>query len=118
MWNEYRKKEVTYFHPLVIAVRKFMDMVRGITPLTKSHVKSEEQAIKELNLLIAGCSNYFNHSNANRIYSNPDRYIAWKAAKFYCKVHKIRLVSSRKNMKHKMYAKGLKYLSGRICYAR
>ncbi len=116
--NEYRKKDVTYFHPSVKAVRKFRDKVRDIIPLTKSHVKSEEQAVNELNLLITGWSNYFNHSNANRAYNNLDMYIAWKAAKFYCKVHKIRLVSSRKDTLQKMYAKGLKRLSGRIRYVR
>lgn len=84
--------------------------------MTKSDVKSEEQAIVELNLLITRWTNYFNHSNANRIYSNLDRCIALKAVKFYCKAHKIRLVSSKKNMKHKMYGKGFKHLSGRICY--
>ena len=114
--NECRKKEVTYFQPSVKAVRKFRDRVRDIIPLTKSHMKSEEQAVSELNLLITGWSNYFNHSNANRIYNSLDHYLAWKAAKFYCKVHKIRFVSSRKDTKQKMYAKGLKRLSGRIHY--
>ena len=116
--NEYRKKEITYFLPSVKAVRKFRDKIRDIIPLTKSHTKSEEQAVSELNQLITGWNNYFNHSNASHVYNSLDRYIAWKAAKFYCKVHKIRFVSSRKDTKQKMYAKGLKRLSGRIHYVR
>lgn len=115
-WNDRRNKDVTYVYPSVKSVRKFRDKVRDIIPLTKSHVKSEEQVVRELNLLITGWSNYFNHSNASRAYNSLDRYIAWKAAKFYCKVHKIRLVSSRKNTLRKMHAKGLKRLSGRIRY--
>ena len=115
-WNDRRNKDVTYVYPSVKSVRKFRDKVRDIIPLTKSHVKSEEQAVRELNLLITGWSNYFNHSNASRAYNSLDRYIAWKAAKFYCKVHKIRLVSSRKDTLRKMHAKGLKRLSGRIRY--
>jgi len=97
-------------------VGKFRDRVRDIIPLSRSFIKSEEQAVRELNLLITGWGNYFNHSNANRVYSSLDMCVAWKAAKFHCRVHKIRFVSSEKDTKQKMCLKGLKQLSGRIQY--
>jgi RNA-directed DNA polymerase len=114
--SSYRGREVSYFYPSRKPISRFRDRVCGIIPLTKSHVKSEEQAVSELNLLITGWTNYFNHSNANRVYARLDRYVTWKMAKFYCKVHKIPRVSSRSDIMRKIRAKGLKQLSGRIQY--
>ena len=116
VWNGRRKKEVTYFYPSAKSVRKFRDRVREIIPLTRSHRKSGKQAISELNALIAGWSDYFNHSNANRVYARLDMYLVWKMAKFHCKVHKITRVSSRRDIMQKIRLEGLITLAGRIQY--
>ena len=115
--NKRKGKELNYFFPSAKSVRKFRDKVREIVPLTRAHRKGEEQAVKELNRLITGWTNYFNHTNANSVYKKLDRYLSWKATKYYCRVHKIPRVSAEKGVRDRMYAIGLKELKGSIQYA-
>ncbi len=114
---EFRKgKEVTRFFPSKATVRKFRDKVRELTARGVTHVKDERQLAKELNLLIVGWTNYFNHSNASETYGDLQHYVEWKFRQFIRFKHQIRRLSARYDGFDQPSQFGLKSLAGRISY--
>ena len=45
-------------------MEKFWEKVNDIAKLTKTHAKTMDSLISELNVFIMGNTNYFNHTNA------------------------------------------------------
>jgi group II intron reverse transcriptase/maturase len=109
-------KEVSRFFPSKAAVRKFRDKVRKLTAKTVVHTKDERQLANELNSLITGWTNYFNHSNASRTYGDLQHYVEWKFRQFIRFKHQIRRLSVRYDGFKQPSQFGLKHLAGRISY--
>jgi RNA-directed DNA polymerase len=109
-------KEVTRFFPSKSAVRKFRDKVRDLTRRTITHTKDESQLAKELNLLIIGWSNYFNHSNASETYGDLQHYVEWKFRQFMRFKHQIRRLAAKYDSFNQPFRFGLKRLAGRISH--
>lgn len=59
-----RKRETTRMYPPRKSMEKFRQKVKDLAKLTKMHVKSMDALIGEINALISGYTNYFNHTNA------------------------------------------------------
>lgn len=110
-------KLVTAFFPCKGAVTRFKDKVRALTARQTVHFKDEEKLVLELNWLIFGWSNYFNHSNAYVTYHRLQHFIEWRLAKFLCFRHKKRGLSFEYNLLS-CYKYGLARLAGRISYVR
>jgi RNA-directed DNA polymerase len=109
-------KEVTRFFPSKSAVRKFRDKVRELTRRTVTHTKDEFQLVKELNSLIIGWSNYFNHSNASETYGDLQHYVEWKFRQFMRFKHQIRRLAAKYDSFNQPFRFGLKRLAGRISH--
>ena len=117
-WSDYRKKEVTYVYPSDKAVRKFREKIKNTVPKQSSHIKSMTVAVQEVNAIIRGWYNYYKHTNAAHIFDKLQKFVEWKVAKYYCSIHKIPRVSSRKGIYDKISDYGLISLSGKIQYFR
>jgi RNA-directed DNA polymerase len=115
-FESWKGKEMTRFFPSRSAVRKFRDKVSGLTARTVAHTKDELQLAKELNLLIIGWTNYFNHSNASKTYGDLQHYVEWKFRQFIRFKHQIRRLSARYDGFKQPFRFGLKYLAGRISH--
>lgn len=106
-------KMVTVYHPSKKAVERFKDKVRVLTARRLAFSKDEERLVLELNRLIVGWSNYFNHSNVLGTYLRLQRFVEWRFAKFRCFRHKRRRLSFRFGLLD-CYMFGLAKLAGRI----
>jgi RNA-directed DNA polymerase len=106
-------KLVTVYYPSKKAVGRFKDKVRVLTAKRLAFSKDEERLVLELNRLIVGWSNYFNHSNALGTYLRLQRFLEWRFAKFCCFRHKQRRLSFRYGLLD-CYGFGLAKLAGRI----
>ena len=107
-------KMVTMFFPSKDAVKRFKGKVGALTSRSVVHLKDEEKLALELNRLIFGWSNYFNHSNAAETYNHLQRFIEWKFAKFMCFRHHYTRLSYALGGFLDCYKYGLAKLYGRI----
>jgi RNA-directed DNA polymerase len=106
-------KRVTVYHPSKKAVERFKGKVRILTARHLAFSKDEKRLVLELNRLIVGWSNYFNHSNVLGTYLRLQRFLEWRFAKFRCFRHKRRCLSFRFGLLD-CYGFGLAKLAGRI----
>ena len=109
-------KEVTILQPSRKAVKNFREKAKQILN-RKNLAINEEEAVRRLNYLITGWTNYFNHSNASRIYNILQRFIDWIFYKFVAYRHKKRHLSISDNIYNRVYRKKLRPLSGIIRYS-
>lgn len=116
--RNWRGKVVTAFFPCKGAVARFKEKVRALTSKSVAGLKDEEKLVLQLNRLIFGWSNYFNHSNANKVYRGLQKFIEWRFRKFLCFKHQC----NRWAVKYGGIAVGdmlgLAKLYGRISYIR
>ena len=108
-------KDVVIFQPSKKAVRNFREKAKQILN-RKNLAMDEEEALKRLNYLITGWTNYFNHTNASRIYNILQRFIDWLFYKFIAYRHKKRHLSISNNIYNRDYQKKLKPMKGIIRY--
>ena len=88
--SRYRKgKKRTYFFPSRKSVRSFREKIRAVTSKRNSNA-SEEEIATRLNSVMVGWNNYFNHSNANRVFSTLQEFVEWSFIKFIRIKHKYR----------------------------
>ncbi len=59
-----------------------MRKAREITHRNHAHTKSEADVINDLNLLIKGWTNYFNHSHASKVYSGLWTFVCFRVTQF------------------------------------
>jgi len=109
-------KQVTYFYPSRKAAKNFRGKVRELTKKSIVHLRSVEQVIENLNLLILGWSNYFNHSTASKTYNSLQHFLEWKLRKYIAYKHQYRKASTHHTMGGALYQMGLSRLTGRIQY--
>ena len=81
----------------------------------RAHIVSEDQVLREMNLLITGWTNYYNHGNPSAVYLKLERFIAWKFSKYLAWRHKYRM-SSGKFKYTEPFDMGMKRLTGRVSY--
>ena len=96
-------------------MRNFREKAKQILN-RKNLAMDEEEAVKRLNYLITGWTNYFNHTNASRIYNILQRFIDWLFYKFIAYRHKKRHLSISNNIYNRDYQKKLKPMKGIIRY--
>jgi RNA-directed DNA polymerase len=111
-------KESTVFFPSQKAAEKFKAKVRTITSKSIVHLKDERQLARELNSLIRGWTNYFNHSHASETYRHLQRFVLWKFCKFISFKHHYRMPAYKYGGLLEPYKYGLKRLTGRISYSK
>lgn len=109
-------KPVTKVYPSAGSMRKFREKVKALTSIHLTHIKSMNTLIDELNSLIRGWTNYFNHTNASKQYSTLHMFVEWKVSKFYSHQHKIPRVSWKGDTKSVARKTGLMKMTGRISY--
>ena len=115
-YSSLQKKEVIKMYPSRRSMEKFREKVKDIAKLTKTHAKTMDDLISELNALIRGYTNYFNHTNATLQYKSLYHFVEWKVSKFYCDLHKIPRVSDRNLYIGIGRLSGLMQMTGRISY--
>ncbi len=89
IYSNIRKHETTRMYPSRKSMEKFRQKVKDLAKITKTHVKSMDTLIGEINALIRGYTNYFNHTNVTLQYKSLYRFVEWKVSKFYRHLHKI-----------------------------
>ncbi len=109
--NRERKKEVTFISPSRKSKSSFMKKASEITHRNHAHTKSEADVINDLNLLIRGWTNYFNHSHASRIYSCLWNFVCFRITQFMRYQHKLRYLAVDYN---RLRSNGLLPLNDRI----
>ena len=109
-------REVTIFQPSKKAVRNFREKAKQVLN-RKNLAINEEEAVRRLNYLITGWTNYFNHTNASRIYNILQKFIDWLFYKFVAYRHKKRHLSISDNIYNRVYRKKLRPLKGIIRYS-
>ncbi len=109
-------REITIFQPSKKAVRNFREKAKKILN-RKNLSMDEDEAVKRINHLIAGWTNYFNHTNASRIYNVLQRFIDWLFYKFVAYRHKKRQLAVSDNLYTRIYRRKLKPLKGIIRYS-
>ena len=109
-------REVTIFQPSRKAVGNFKEKAKQVLN-RKNLATDEEEAVKRINYLITGWTNYFNHTNASRIYNVLQKFIDWLFYKFVAYRHKKRHLSLPDNIYTRIYRKKLHPLSGIIRYS-
>ncbi len=92
-YSNIKKRNLVMTYPSRKSMEKFRARVKDLAKISKTHVKTMRELIEELNALIRGWTNYFNHTNASKQYNTLYRYTEWKVSKFYCGMHKIPRVS-------------------------
>lgn len=115
-YSSLQKKEIIKMYTSRRSMEKFREKVKEIAKLTKTHVKTMDGLISELNGLIRGYTNYFNHKNATLQYKSLYHFVEWKVSKFYCDLHKIPRVSDRNLYIGIGRLSGLIQMTGRISY--
>ena len=109
-------KQVTHFYPSRKAAVRFRSKVRELTKKSIVHITSVEHVIKNLNLLILGWSNYFNHGTASKTYNSLQHFLEWKLRKYIAYKHQYRKATTHHTMGGALYQMGLRRLTGRIQY--
>lgn len=109
-------KEVTIFHPSRKAVRNFREKAKQ-TLNRKNLSIDEDEAVRRINYLITGWTNYFNHTNASRIYNVLQKFIDWLFYKFVAYRHKKRHLSLPNNIYNRVYRNKLSPMKGIIRYS-
>ena len=84
-----RKPETTRIYPSQKSMEKFRQKLKDLANLTKTHVKSTDALIGEINAIISEYTNYFNHTKATLQYKSLYRFVEWRVSKFYCHLHYI-----------------------------
>ena len=92
-----KDREVTIFQPSRKAVRNFREKAKQILN-RKNLAINEDEAVRRINHLITGWTNYFNHTNASRTYNVLQRFIDWLFHKFIAYRHKKRSLSLSDNI--------------------
>jgi len=92
-YSNIKKRNLVRTYPSRKSMEKFRARVKDLAKISKTHIKTMRELIEELNALIRGWTNYFNHTNASKQYNTLYRYTEWKVSKFYCGMHKIPRVS-------------------------
>lgn len=92
-YSNIRKRETTRMYPSRKSMEKFRQKVKDLAKLTKTHVKSMDALIGEINAIIRGYTNYLNHTNATLQYKGLYRFVEWKVSKFYSHLNKIPMAS-------------------------
>ena len=115
-YSSLRNKEVIRMYPSRKSMEKFRQRVKDLAKITKTHVKSMDTLISELNALIRGYTNYFNHTNATLQYRSLYHFVEWKVSKFYCHLHKIPRSSYKGSYIAIGRSSGLMQMTGRISY--
>ena len=110
-------KMVTVFFPSRDAVKRFKGKVAMMASRKVVHLKDEKELSDELNKLIIGWANYYNHSNASETYNHLQRFIEWKFAKFMCFRHHYTKLSYGLGGFLGCYKYGLAKLNGRLSHA-
>lgn len=77
----------------------------------------EEEAMRGLNYLIMGWTNYFNHTNASRTYNVLQKFIDWLFYKFMAYKYRKRGLSISDNAYNRVHCKKLKSKRGKIRYS-
>ena len=107
---------ITICQPSRKAVRNFKEKAKQILN-RKNLAINEEEAVRRTNYLITGWTNYFNHTNASRIYNVLQKFIDWLFYKFIAYRHKKRRLSISDNIYNRVYRKKLKPMRGLIRYS-
>ena len=115
-YSSLRNKEIIRMYPSRRSMEKFRGKVKEIAKITKTHVKTMDCLISELNALIRGYTNYFNHTNATLQYRILYHFMEWKVSKFYCHLHKIPRASYKGSYIGIGRSSGLMQMTGRISY--
>ena len=115
-YSSLRNKEIIRMYPSRRSIEKFRGKVKEIAKITKTHVKTMDCLISELNALIRGYTNYFNHTNATLQYRILYHFMEWKVSKFYCHLHKIPRASYKGSYIGIGRSSGLMQMTGRISY--
>ena len=115
-YSSLRNKEIIRMYPSRRSMEKFRGKVKEIAKITKTHVKTMDCLISELNALIRGYTNYFNHTNATLQYRILYHFMEWKVSKFYCHLHKIPRASYKGSYIGIGRSPGLMQMTGRISY--
>ena len=108
-----KDREVTIFQPSRKAVRNFREKAKQILN-RKNLAINEDEAVRRINHLITGWTNYFNHTNASRTYNVLQRFIDWLFHKFIAYRHKKRSLSLSDNIYTRIYRKKLSSMTGII----
>lgn len=104
-------KKVTFFFPSKKSKSSFIGKASEITHRRHAHTKSEAEIISELNLLIRGWTNYFNHSNASRAYSGLWNFVCFRVTQLIRYRHKLEHLGVNYD---KIRSYGIISLNGRI----
>jgi RNA-directed DNA polymerase len=112
----WKGREVTYFFPSREARRRFREKVRILAAKTVTHLKDEKQLARELNTLIIGWTNYFNHSHASEAYNHLQDFVEWKFRQFIRFKHGYRRLAASHKSFEQPFTYGLIRLTGRISY--
>lgn len=115
-YSSLQKKEIIKMYPSRRSTEKFREKVKETAKLTKTHVKTMDGLISELNSLIRRYTNYFNHTNATLQYKSLYHFVEWKASNFYGHLHKIPRVSDKSLYMRIGRSSGLIQMTGRISY--
>ena len=115
-YSHIRKRDTVRMYPSRKSMEKFRQKVKDLTKLTKTHIKSMDVLIGEINALTRGYTNYFNHTNATLQYKSLYRFVEWKVSKFYCHLHKIPRASYKSTYIGIGRISGLMPMTGRISY--
>ena len=108
-----KDREVTIFQPSRKAVRNFREKAKQILN-RKNLAINEDEAVRRINHLITGWTNYVNHTNASRTYNVLQRFIDWLFHKFIAYRHKKRSLSLSDNIYTRIYRKKLSSMTGII----
>ena len=103
-------------YPSRKSMEKFRQKVKDLAKITKTHVKSMDTLIDEINVLIRGYTNYFNHTNATLQYKSLYRFVEWRVSKFCCHLHKIPRISYKGSYIGIGRSSGLMQMTGNISY--
>ncbi len=117
-WSRHKNKEATYVYPSEKAVENFRENIKATIPKNYAFRKPVAMAVKQVNAIIRGWYKYYKHTNARSIFARLERYIDWKLAKYYCFIHKIPRVSSRKDIYYKVRDYGIETMNCGIKYVR
>lgn len=109
-------KNVTIFLPSRKAVKSFREKVKQILN-RKNLAIDEDGAVRRINYLITGWTNYFNHTNASRVYNILQKFIDWLFYKFVAYRHKKKHLSISDNIYNRIYRTKLSPMKGIIRYS-
>ena len=111
-------RDATYMYPSAKSIENFRGKIRAIVPRNHAFRKPMSKAVKQINAVIRGWSNYYKHTNAAATFAKLQKFVEWKLAKYYCSIHKIDRVSRKAGIYDTIHDYGLITLRRRIEYPR